>query len=197
MNDAPEQLPAANTEPEKEQSCRSILIVDDEEFVRNALRRALRREGYQLHFADGPEAGLELLKQTPVDLVMSDQMMPGMTGTEFLSLVRDRCPDTVRILLTGHADMDVAIKAINHGEIYRFLSKPWDDLELKLTLYLAFERLALERQNRRLLFQLRRQQIFLGALEREHPGILQVVRDERGAIVLSEDELSKATAAAI
>ena len=172
-------------------AARSILIVDDEENVRNALRRALRKEGYQLHFAEGPEAALKLLQQTPVDMVMSDHMMPGMSGIELLSVVHDRHPDVMRLLITGHADLDTAIDAINHGEIYRFLPKPWDDLELKVTLFLAFEKLALERENRRLLMQLRRQELLLGALERDHPGIMQVARDESGAIVLSDEELQK------
>jgi len=193
MIEAANQIEASAVQP-VEQPKRTILIVDDEELVRNALRRALRKEGYALHFADGPEAGLEMLRRIPVDLVMSDHMMPGMSGIEFLGVVHDRHPDILRLLLTGHADLDTAIKAINHGEIYRFLSKPWDDVELKVTLHLAFERLELERQNRQLLAQLRRQEIFMGALEREHPGILQVARDASGAITLSEEELESLAA---
>src|SRR5690349_8927459 len=123
---------------------RKILIVDDEENVCNALRRSLRKEGYELFFANEPAKGLELLKTTPVDLVLSDHLMPNMTGLEFLKLVRDRYPNCMRMMLTGHADMQTAIAAINQGEIYRFLTKPWDDTELKVTLYLAFEQLDLE-----------------------------------------------------
>lgn len=170
---------------------KSILIVDDEENVRNALRRALRKEGYTLHFADGPEAGLALLQRTHIDLVISDHMMPQMSGIEFLTVVRDRHPEVMRLMITGHADLETAIKAINHGEIYRFLTKPWDDVELKVTLFLAFERQDLEAENKRLLAQVRRQQLFLGAIEREHPGIVDVYRDENGAIVLTDDELAQ------
>src|SRR5690348_16262679 len=140
---------------------RRILIVDDEENVCNALRRSLRREGYEIFVANQPAAGLELLKTTPVDLVLSDHLMPNMTGLEFLKIFRDRHPDSVRIMLTGHADMQTAIEAINHGEIYRFLTKPWDDMELKVSLHLAFERLDLERENRRLLSTLRSQNKFI------------------------------------
>jgi two-component system probable response regulator PhcQ len=172
---------------------KSILIVDDEENVRNALRRALRKEGYTLHFADGPEAGLALLQRTHIDLVISDHMMPQMSGIEFLTVVRDRHPGVMRLMITGHADLETAIKAINHGEIYRFLTKPWDDVELKVTLFLAFERQDLEAQNRKLLAQVRRQQLFLGAIDREHPGIVDVYRDENGAILLSEEELAQIT----
>jgi two-component system probable response regulator PhcQ len=172
-----------------------VLIVDDEDNVRNALRRSLRKEGYQLFFASGPAEGLKILAEQPIDLVMSDHMMPEMSGLEFLTIVRDRCPDVMRLMLTGHADMDTAIKAINHGEIYRFLTKPWDDTELKITLHLAFEKQDLERENRRLMSIVRRQEMFIVNLEKEYPGIGQVARDENGAVVLSEAELAQVAVA--
>ena len=168
---------------------RRLLIVDDEENVINALRRSLRREGYHIQFATRPADALALLKQEPVDLVLSDHLMPEMTGLEFLKLVRDRHPDTARIMLTGHADMQTAIAAINHGEIYRFLTKPWDDPELKVTLHLAFDQLELERENRKLLAMVRHQQTLLKTLERDHPGIGGLVRDATGAIVLEDPTL--------
>lgn len=163
---------------------RKVLIVDDEENVCNALRRSLRREGYEMHFAHQPIQALEILSQHTFDLVMSDHLMPNMTGLEFLKLVRDRHPDSVRLMLTGHADMQTAIEAINQGEIYRFLTKPWDDTELKVTLHLAFEKLDLERENRRLMAMVRRQQNLIQALEAEHPGIAAITRDAAGAIVI-------------
>jgi DNA-binding NtrC family response regulator len=170
---------------------RTILVVDDEESVRNALRRSLSREGYTLSFAAEPNEALALLARAPVDLVISDHLMPNMTGLEFLTLVHDRHPDCVRILLTGHADMQTAINAINQGEIYRFLTKPWDDLELQVTLRLAFDQLELKRTNRRLLAMVRQQHRALEAIEREHPGISTLVRDERGAILVDPEELAQ------
>lgn len=163
---------------------RMVLIVDDEENVCHALRRSLRREGYEMHFAHQPNQALEMLGQRKFDLVMSDHLMPNMTGLEFLKLVRDRHPDSVRLMLTGHADMQTAIEAINHGEIYRFLTKPWDDTELKVTLHLAFEKLDLERENRRLMATVRRQQDLIHVLENEHPGIAALTRDSSGAILI-------------
>ncbi len=163
---------------------RRILIVDDEENVCNALRRSLRKEGYEMFFAHEPSDGLELMKHTPIDLVLSDHLMPNMTGLEFLKLVHDRYPDCVRMMLTGHADMQTAISAINQGEIYRFLTKPWDDTELKVTLFLAFEQLDLQRENRRLLATVRRQHDLIQELEREYPGIGAISRDEDGAIII-------------
>ena len=162
---------------------RRILIVDDEENVCHALRRSLRKEGYELFFGHEPAEGLALLKKQPVDMVISDHLMPNMTGLEFLKLVRDRYPDAMRLMLTGHADMQTAIDAINQGNIYRFLTKPWDDTELKVTLFLAFEQLG---------FGARKppptrqwcvdSSTSSSRLEVEHPGIGHVVRDEDGAI---------------
>lgn len=150
----------------------TVLFVDDDQGVRNALGRSLRRIGYQFLLADGPRAALDLLRQTRADIIISDHLMPGMTGLEFLRLVRDRCPDAVRIMLTGHADLETAIAAINEGEIYRFLTKPWDELELQVTLHLACEKLELESENRRLLAALRSHEELVARLAHEHPGIV-------------------------
>ena len=167
---------------------RRILIVDDEENVCHALRRSLRKEGYELFFGHEPAEGLEVLKKQPVDMVISDHLMPNMTGLEFLKIVRDRWPDVMRLMLTGHADMQTAIDAINQGNIYRFLTKPWDDTELKVTLFLAFEQQDLERENRRLLAMVRRQYDVIKKLEVDHPGLGHVVRDAEGFVLLDEDE---------
>lgn len=167
---------------------RRILIVDDEENVCHALRRSLRKEGYQLFFGSEPAEGLALLKTQPVDMVISDHLMPNMTGLEFLKIVRERFPDMMRLMLTGHADMQTAVDAINQGNIYRFLTKPWDDTELKVTLFLAFEQLDLERENRRLLSMVRRQYDVIKSLEVQHPGIAHVVRDAEGFVLLDDEE---------
>lgn len=166
------------------ESSRSILIVDDERNVLNALRRSLRTEGYALYLASSPAEALALLAKQPIDLVISDHLMPEMTGLELLKTVRERYPETLRIMLTGHSDLETAIQAVNQGEIYRYLGKPWDEAELKITLHIAFEHLALERENRRLLSVIRKQNEALEALEQDHPGIFEIVRDARGAILL-------------
>src|SRR5919109_1343478 len=104
----------------------SILIVDDDEKVRNALRRDLDALNFDLHFADGATGGLAILREHDVDILISDHEMPGMNGLKFLRVVRQEHPDVVRIMLTGHATLTTAITAINQGEIYRFIEKPWD-----------------------------------------------------------------------
>ena len=145
----------------------TVLIVDDEESARVGLGHSLRGEGYELRFADGGAAALELLKTTRVDVVVSDQRMPGMTGLELLTLVRDRHPDTVRIMLTGETNLETCVEAINRGEIYRFLQKPVDRVELRTAIFLACDRLSLERRNRRLLALIRTSPELLRRLEAE------------------------------
>ena len=119
-------------------------------------------------------------------MVLSDEMMPEMTGSEFLSAVRGSHPHTIRIILTGQANIESAMRAINSGEIYRFLTKPWDDNELKLTLRAAFEKYDLEEENRRLLAMVKRQALNLRLLEKSHPGISKLERDESGTLIVPE-----------
>ncbi|MEM9743728.1 MAG: EAL domain-containing protein [Pseudomonadota bacterium] len=112
----------------------SVLLVDDEPSIVNALRRALRTEGYELRTAASGQEALAVLASQSVDVVVSDYRMPGMTGTELLSAVRQRYPETVRLMLTGEADMQAVIEAINEGAIYKFLTKPWCNDTLRSTL---------------------------------------------------------------
>jgi len=117
---------------------RTLLIVDDEFNITSALNRILRREGYHILLATSGEDGLELLAKHNVRVVLSDQRMPGMSGSEFLMRVKDLYPDTVRILLTGYTELDCAVKAINDGMIYKFYTKPWDDHQLRENIRDAF-----------------------------------------------------------
>ncbi len=155
---------------------RTILIVDDDDAVRFALEMTLKSEGHTVVAANGPEQGLQILRSRPVDMVISDQTMPRMSGLEFLKLVRDRHPDVMRIMLTGNAELPTVIDAINQGEIYRFLTKPWDSTELKVMLFVAFEQLDLERENRQLLAQVRYQDTVLRALEKKYPGVSAMLK---------------------
>jgi two-component system, probable response regulator PhcQ len=143
----------------------TVLIVDDEPNVLEGLRQALRKSPYEVVIASRPEEALGILIERKVDIVISDQLMPGMTGTELLGLVHDRQPDAVRIMLSGHADAETVIRTINEGEVYRFLTKPCDRAELLVTLHLACEKLELERENRRLLALIRSQPELLARLE--------------------------------
>lgn len=111
-------------------SGRSILLVDDEPSILSALNRLLRREGYSVFTAPGGAEGLEQLARHPIGVVISDARMPEMPGAEFLGRVRDMHPDTVRIMLSGYTDLESVTRAVNRGELYRFVTKPWVDAEL-------------------------------------------------------------------
>ncbi|CAN7474322.1 response regulator [Pseudoduganella sp. LjRoot289] len=124
----PKRVPEAGSEAgfqPPRQAC--ILCVDDDRNVLAALSRLLHRQGYRVLTAASGAAGLEALNREPVDLVISDMRMPEMDGTRFLILVQQRWPDTMRLLLTGFADYQAIRDAITHGEICRYIAKPWDD----------------------------------------------------------------------
>jgi response regulator RpfG family c-di-GMP phosphodiesterase len=129
----------------------SVLAVDDEPNIVSALRRTLRSRGFTVHTALGGAEGLKLLDVQPVDAIISDMRMPEMTGAQFLQAARLKMPDAVRVLLTGYADITSTIEAVNHGEIFRYLSKPWDDDVLLSVLHDGLERKRLARERDRLL----------------------------------------------
>lgn len=127
-----------------------ILCVDDEPNILSSLRRLLRGQGYEIFLAEGGNAGLALLETEPIDLVISDMRMPEMDGAQFLERVRANWPDTIRLLLTGYADIQSILDAINRGEIYRYITKPWNDNDILLIVRHALERKELEREKLRL-----------------------------------------------
>ena len=164
----------------------TILFVDDEPLVTQALKRALHKEPYRVLSANSAAQALEILARQAVDVVISDEMMPGMLGSEFLAVVCRDYPDTVRIMLTGHANLKTTIRAINEGQIYRFLTKPCNELELSVTLRQALQQKELMTKSRQLLQAVKHQHTILEEMEKAHPGITGVDRDSRGVIVLSE-----------
>jgi response regulator RpfG family c-di-GMP phosphodiesterase len=128
----------------------TVLCVDDEPNILSALRRTLRADRHRVLIAQsGPEA-LDLLEREPVDIVISDMRMPGMDGAALLERVHQRWPSNIRVLLTGHADTSAAVAAINRGRIFRYLTKPWDDGELRAVVRQGVDLLQLERERARL-----------------------------------------------
>ncbi|WP_300630569.1 HD domain-containing phosphohydrolase [Pseudomonas sp.] len=126
----------------------AVLLVDDEESILNSLRRLLRSQPYDVVLATSGAQALEIMAARPIDLVMSDARMPGMDGATLLAEVHRLYPGTSRILLTGYADLTTIIKAINDGQIHRYISKPWNDEELQLILQQSLEHQRLERLTR-------------------------------------------------
>lgn len=119
---------------------RTLLVLDDEENIRRSLIRLLRRDGYRILDAGNAAEAFELLATHRVQVILSDQRMPGISGTEFLSQVKEMYPDTVRMVLSGFTDLSSVTEAINRGAIYKFLTKPWDDDALRAQVLEAFRR---------------------------------------------------------
>lgn len=128
----------------------TLLFIDDEANILSALKRLFRPLGYNILTAESGAQALAILEKEPVDIVISDMRMPQMTGAEVLEQIRGKWPDVVRILLTGFSDISSTIAAINRGEIYRYISKPWDDNEIVLVVRDALERKHLLAEKQRL-----------------------------------------------
>jgi len=124
--------------PDAAETPRTLLLLDDEPNIIRSLNRALRLDGYKILAATSAADALKLLAMNPVQVVLSDHRMPEMTGIEFLSRVKELYPDTVRIILSGYADLDSVIDAINRGAVYRYFTKPWDDEQLRECVQQAF-----------------------------------------------------------
>ncbi len=130
-----------------------ILVVDDELENLRVLELTFRRE-FKILTAESGEAALEILNSEPVAVILSDHRMPGMSGTEFLARAREMAPETVRILLTAYGDAETLGRAINDGSVYRYVAKPWDADEMRVTLRRAIEYFAMERERDGLLREL-------------------------------------------
>jgi response regulator RpfG family c-di-GMP phosphodiesterase len=129
---------------------KTLLLVDDEENITASLVRLLRRDGYTILRANSGQGGLDLLAQHKVGVIISDQRMPGMNGTEFLSKAKELYPDTVRIILSGYTELNSVTDAINRGAVYKFLTKPWEDDLLSANVKEAFQRYEMKIENARL-----------------------------------------------
>ena len=162
----------------------TILLVDDSPSILKALQRTLRAEGYRTYTANSADEALKVLDGVEIDLIVTDENMPGTTGTKLLQIVRDRYPDIVRFMLTGATDIDVAKNAINKGEIRRFFTKPWDDFELQIAVRQALDQKHLERENQRLRTVVREQEDMLKDLESKYPGISEKRVEADGTIII-------------
>ncbi|NWB87743.1 MULTISPECIES: HD domain-containing phosphohydrolase [Pseudomonas] len=175
-----------------------VLLVDDEESILNSLRRLLRSQGYELFLADSGARALEIMAEQPIDLVISDARMPNMDGATLLARIHELYPACLRILLTGYADLDMIAKAINEGRIYRYLSKPWNDEELLMTLTqgLAFQHSERERQRLQLLVreQNRQLQSLNSTLEKRVIARTSEVQQTADMLDLAYEELKRSYA---
>lgn len=164
-----------------------VLVVDDEPTITELLKDALSRGSDIILSAPSAEEALGILDREQVDVVISDEMMPGMSGSEFLSVVRKKYPDTIRMILTGHASLESAIRAINEGEIYRFFTKPCNVFDLAVTVRQALQQKDLTKESQRLLKMVKRQSAVIEDLEKQYPGITKVKKDVHGEIIINGD----------
>jgi two-component system probable response regulator PhcQ len=166
-------------------SSRVVLIVAEKERTRAAFARCLANEPHRVLAAARISEALERMATESVDLVVSDTLLPDGPGQGFLRDVRHRFPDTMRILLTPIAGLGTAVESMERGEIYRFLVKPWDDVELRGVVRGALERLMRERENCRLLARVHRE--IHQAIAHAYPE-LHLIRDATGSILLDDTE---------
>lgn len=181
-----------------------ILLVDDEKNILTALRRVLSSgirvddeiQEVSVELFDKPAEALKRAELNSFDLVISDYRMPEMTGVAFLRAFRRIQPDAARIILSGYADLAGLVGAINEAGIYRFISKPWNDYDLRLAISqtLAYKNLLIENQRladivRMQEGQLTKQELALKRLEQENPGITKVNWGPDGSVILDEDDL--------
>jgi len=174
----------------------TILVVDDEDPIRKAIRRVLKFEPYEVLDTGDPNEALEIVRTRPVHLIISDHLMPGMLGIDLLRKVRLVKPDTIRIILTGNANLEMAMQAINEGAIYRFLTKPWDNNDLMLAVRLGLKQYETEAENRRLLALLRKHKDLLDRLENRTPGSTGLRKTIDGKILIDDDAIEEALALA-
>ncbi|WP_297797670.1 EAL domain-containing protein [uncultured Marinobacter sp.] len=132
------QTPSISTGSDTAEETRTLLLLDDEANILRALTRVLRRDGYRILSTTSVHDAFDLLAQNHVQVIISDQRMPEMSGTEFFSQVKALHPDTVRIVLSGYTDLKSVTDAINEGAIYKFLTKPWDDKQIREHIQQAF-----------------------------------------------------------
>jgi DNA-binding NtrC family response regulator len=159
-----------------------ILVVDDELSVIKALKRSLDNESYEIFTATSAEDALSIMEAEEFDVIISDERMPGMSGTNLLTVVSQNYPDTVRIMLTGYPNMDTALKAINSGDIFRFLTKPWNEIDLEVTIRQAmYQREVLKRGRNHMLADMK-------VIEHEEGNKDQEIKAEASFRPIKDDE---------
>ncbi len=179
----------------------TILIVDDEVNILQSLKRVFRREPFRILTASGGEEGLEILQKEHVDLIISDQRMPGMSGVQFLARSKELYPETIRIILSGYTDVNTITEAINIGNVYKFIMKPWEDEALKTTIRETFEMSRLQRENRQLTETIKKQNEELKYLnknlEKEVENRMAEIKLQYGALKLARHVLESLPVAVI
>jgi response regulator RpfG family c-di-GMP phosphodiesterase len=127
-----------------------VLYVDDERHNLTSFKATYRRN-FSVHTAESAKEGLKILEEKEIHVVLSDQRMPEMTGVEFFKIIKEEYPEPIRILITGYSDIEAVIDSINQGQVYRYISKPWEPNDLRLVIEQANEVFSLRKENVRLM----------------------------------------------
>jgi DNA-binding NtrC family response regulator len=169
----------------------SILIVDDDQHILDSLRRTLAREEFDLTCVNDPQSAIDLMSQKSFDLLLSDIDMPGISGHEVMKTANRLQPKMIRVFVTGRSGMETAVRAINEGEVHRFVRKPFQAEDLRELVRAALDRKAeLDLVSEASSRTHRRSQLF-EQLEIEHPGITKVSLDENGVYVVKTEAISQ------
>jgi DNA-binding NtrC family response regulator len=160
-----------------------VLFIDDDPMIVKSIQRLLRREPFQLVTAGSAQQGFTLADIYDFSLVISDFSMPGMDGLEFLGKIKAQNPQVLTMMLTGKAEIDLAVKAINDAGVYKFILKPWDENDLKLTIRRALESLEVVKERDDLRSKVDAQAQVMAQLEKSYPGITRIKRDRDGYLI--------------
>ena len=161
-----------------------VLIIDDDISILSLFDRYLSKEPYDLICMNSCIEALEILDKEEIALIISDENMPGMTGSEFFEIAKEKYPEVIRIILTGFANLESVIRTINKCEVYRFFTKPCNLDDLKTTIRQAIELRDLKMKNQELTWKLKEQSKTIEILEKHQPGITMVKRDKNGNVIL-------------
>ena len=175
----------------------NILILDDEENILSSLSRLLRTEDRQIHTVGNIQDALEKLKALGVggvDLIISDNRLPDGQGVDFLVKVKQLYPDTIRILFTGYPDLDAAIHAINKGQVYRFITKPWENEELKLIVKQSLEYFDVLKDNKTLLKIAKQQAEWMENMQKKYPQVSKEDLVQGSLYIIDEKQVSETLA---
>jgi len=155
----------------KEDKMRNVLFVDDEENVLSTVERNLKNNDYTVFTAKSAEDAIKIIHQNEIHIVVSDEMMPGMHGSELVSLIRKDYPEIISIILTGHASLDAALKSVNEGEVFKILTKPCNIEEIDLTIKCAIGQRESILNARQVDEKIHQRERLLKELEEKYPGI--------------------------
>ncbi len=151
----------------------TVLFVDDEPSILRSMSRLFRGAHFDVLTTESAEQALEIMRGRRVEVLVTDYRMPGMSGLELLREVRSLSPNTIRVMISGHSDINVVLAALNEGELFRFVTKPWNDLELKVTVNLALAHRKLIDEKERLFNKLKQYEQMFTYVRQTNPALLE------------------------